>query len=120
MTDEWLEFSAQRGNDLRQKATMLGGAGSGTVFPGLSGGCKWCGCASRWLEAYEARGIYGDKVVPTVMLEATHTEALVGGVKLIESRSVGPLNRVTFQKTVSLEQLKQFAAPATDSGKDEL
>jgi hypothetical protein len=42
VSDEFLEFSAQRGNDLRESGTMLGGsAGQVTVFPGLKGGCKW-------------------------------------------------------------------------------
>lgn len=50
VTEEFLTFSAKQGNDLR------------TV--GLKGGCKWCLCATRWKEAYEARGREGDKIVP--------------------------------------------------------
>ncbi|KAL0264325.1 hypothetical protein SLS55_000273 [Diplodia seriata] len=50
VTDEFLEFSASRGNDLR------------TV--GLAGGCKWCLCASRWKEALDARKNDQDPVVP--------------------------------------------------------
>ncbi|KAF2222502.1 hypothetical protein BDZ85DRAFT_263767 [Elsinoe ampelina] len=64
VTDEFLDFSASRGNDLR------------TV--GLKGGCKWCLCASRWLEAFEAKGgdPRGEKIVPKVYLEATNESAL--------------------------------------------
>lgn len=50
LTEEFLTFSAQQGNDLRQI--------------GLKGGCKWCLCASRWREAFEARKGDDDKVVP--------------------------------------------------------
>lgn len=50
VTDEFLKFSADQGNDLR------------TI--GLKGGCKWCLCASRWKEAFDARGKEGDKIVP--------------------------------------------------------
>lgn len=50
VSDEFLKFSAERGNDLRQI--------------GLKGGCKWCLCVSRWKEAFDARGKEGDKIVP--------------------------------------------------------
>ena len=50
VTEEFLTFSAQQGNDLRQI--------------GLKGGCKWCLCASRWREAFEARKGDDDRVVP--------------------------------------------------------
>ena len=50
MTNEFLDFSASRGNDLR------------TV--GLTEGCKWCLCASRWKEAFLARRGDDDRVVP--------------------------------------------------------
>ncbi|KAK3713375.1 hypothetical protein LTR37_008567 [Vermiconidia calcicola] len=65
MTDEFLEFSARQGNDLR-------------VIPGMKGGCKWCLCASRWLEAFDARGREkdGEKIVPKIFLNATNEKAL--------------------------------------------
>jgi hypothetical protein len=50
VSDEFLKFSAERGNDLRQI--------------GLKGGCKWCLCVTRWKEAFDARGKEGDKIVP--------------------------------------------------------
>jgi uncharacterized protein (DUF2237 family) len=53
LTDEFLDFSATRGNDLR-------------LIPGMRGGCKWCLCAGRWREALEAfrEGRLGREGVP--------------------------------------------------------
>ena len=51
VTDEFLDFSASRGNDLRQ-------------IPGMKGGCKWCLCTNRWKEAVDARKSDDDPVVP--------------------------------------------------------
>ncbi|KAI9805834.1 MAG: hypothetical protein M1825_000448 [Sarcosagium campestre] len=62
VTDEFLAFSASRGNDLR------------TI--GLTGGCKWCLCVTRWKEAFNARSDDRDPVVPRVFLHATHQKAL--------------------------------------------
>lgn len=44
----------------------------------MKGGCKWCLCASRWLEAFEAKGREkdGDKIVPKIWLSATNEKAL--------------------------------------------
>ena len=65
VTEEFLDFTAKQGNDLRP-------------IPGMKGGCKWCLCASRWLEAFQARerDPNGDKIVPKVFLEATNEKAL--------------------------------------------
>jgi len=63
MTREFLEFERQRGNDL---VTPMPAA----QFPGLSPGDRWCVCAGRWREAFDAG------VAPPVVLEATHEEAL--------------------------------------------
>jgi uncharacterized protein (DUF2237 family) len=60
MTAEFLAFSRQRGNDL---STPRPG------FAGLRPGDRWCVCAARWKEAYDAG------VAPPVYLEATHEEA---------------------------------------------
>ncbi|KAI0018197.1 hypothetical protein F4780DRAFT_752419 [Xylariomycetidae sp. FL0641] len=64
VTDEFLDFSASRGNDLR------------TV--GLKGGCRWCLCTARWLEAYQAHraGKVTNLGVPRVDLDATEDSAL--------------------------------------------
>ena len=65
VTEEFLDFSAKQGNDLRSIGSM-------------KGGCKWCLCASRWLEAFEARGREkdGDKIVPKIWLNATNEKDL--------------------------------------------
>ncbi len=63
MTDEFLRFSASRGNDLTTPNQFLG-------FPGLTAGDRWCLCILRWKEALEAG------VAPPVVLEATHISAL--------------------------------------------
>jgi uncharacterized protein len=63
VTQEFLEFSKARGNDLITPMTMYG-------FPGLKPGDRWCLCASRWAEALEANA------APPVVLEATHAAAL--------------------------------------------
>ncbi len=63
MTAEFLEFSRQRGNDLSTPRPEFG-------FPGLGPGDRWCLCAARFLEAYEAGQ------APRVKLTATHRRAL--------------------------------------------
>ena len=63
MTDEVLEFSGNRGNDLSTPQPAYG-------FPGLKAGDKWCLCASRWREAWEAGK------APRVVLLSTHHRTL--------------------------------------------
>ncbi len=63
MTEEFLAFSLQAGNDLSTPHPEWG-------FTGLRPGDRWCVCALRWLEAYEAG------VVAPVVLGATHELAL--------------------------------------------
>lgn len=63
MTDEFLEFSKSRGNDLSTPRPEYG-------FAGLRAGDSWCLCASRWAEAKEAGS------APSVILEATHARSL--------------------------------------------
>jgi uncharacterized protein (DUF2237 family) len=63
MTQEFLEFSRSRGNDLMSPSPMM-------QFPGLKPGDRWCLCAARWKEALQAG------VAPPVVLEATHISAL--------------------------------------------
>ena len=104
VTEEFLDFSAKQGNDLRP-------------IPGMKGGCKWCLCVSRyvdcrlrlcgehrmssrlgltlrpyrWREAFDAHKDHplGASIVPKIFLNATNEKAL---------------------KKVSLDELKQFAA----------
>ncbi len=63
VTDEFLAFSKDAGNDL---STPMPEAD----FPGLIAGDQWCLCALRWQEALE------DNAAPKVILEATHESAL--------------------------------------------
>lgn len=63
VSEEFLEFTKSRGNDLSTPVPM-------SNFPGLKPGDRWCLCASRWQEALEAG------VAPAVILSATHTSAL--------------------------------------------
>nr|WP_277989874.1 DUF2237 domain-containing protein [Phormidium pseudopriestleyi] len=63
VTEEFLTFSKQRGNDLTSPVPMFN-------FPGLKPGDRWCLCASRWKEALDAG------VAPPIVLGATHASAL--------------------------------------------
>ena len=63
MTDEFLNFSASRGNNLITPMPYY-------QFPGLKAGDKWCLCVSRWIEA-EKEG-----KAPKLILEATHEKTL--------------------------------------------
>ncbi len=63
MTNEFLKFSQSRGNDLSTPRPEFG-------FAGLRAGDRWCLCAARWLEAYQA-----DKA-PDVVLAATNIATL--------------------------------------------
>lgn len=81
LTDPFLDFTASRGNNLRSI--------------GLTAGCKWCLCASRWKEAMEHASSQSEpdgikeSIVPKVHLHATHEKAL---------------------DVVKMEDLKKFAA----------
>ena len=63
MTEEFLDFSRETGNDLSTPRPEWG-------FPGLQPDDRWCVCASRWLEAHDAG------VAAPVVLGATHERAL--------------------------------------------
>jgi uncharacterized protein (DUF2237 family) len=63
LTQPFLDYSKAQGNDLVTPRPEFG-------FPGLRAGDRWCVCASRWLEAYDAG------VAPQVVLAATHERAL--------------------------------------------
>lgn len=62
-TAEFLEFSKRAGNDLSTPRPEF-------AFPGVKPGDRWCVCAARWLEAYEAG------VAAPVILAATEESAL--------------------------------------------
>lgn len=63
VTQEFLEYSRFKGNDLSTAIPDFG-------FPGLKSGDRWCLCAARWLQAYE------DKMAPRVFLQRTHKKSL--------------------------------------------
>jgi uncharacterized protein len=63
VTEAFLAYSKSVGNDLT--TPVPGGS-----FPGLKPGDRWCLCAARWKDAFEAG------VAPTVYLESTHVKAL--------------------------------------------
>jgi uncharacterized protein (DUF2237 family) len=63
LTAEFLAFSKQMGNDLITPRPEWG-------FPGLKPGDRWCVCAPRWKEAYDAG------FAAPVILEACHHGAL--------------------------------------------
>ncbi len=63
ITEDFLIFSKSQGNDLSTPRPELD-------FPGLKEGDRWCLCALRWKEAYDAG------VAPRVFLESCHLQAL--------------------------------------------
>ena len=63
LTEPFLTFTRSRGNDLSTPRPDYN-------FPGLNPGDRWCLCALRWREAYDAG------VAPPVLLACTHERAL--------------------------------------------
>ena len=63
ITDEFLKFSASKGNDLITPIPLY-------QFPGLKEGDRWCLCVTRWIEAEKAGK------APKIILEATHEKTL--------------------------------------------
>ena len=64
MTDLFLQFTLAMGNDLISPYPA-------SNFPGLKPGDRWCLCASRWKQAFDAG------FAPPVILEATQEKALL-------------------------------------------
>ena len=63
VTEDFLVFSKQAGNDLSTPNPMFG-------FDGLKPGDNWCICVERWKQALDA-----GQACP-ILLEATHISAL--------------------------------------------
>lgn len=63
VSQEFLEFQLRMGNDLISPQPQY-------RFAGLKPGDRWCVCAARWMEAFEAG------VAPMVYLEGTNESAL--------------------------------------------
>ena len=64
LTDDFLEFTKARGNDLSTPRPEFG-------FPGLNAGDRWCLCAARWREAFQAGK------APRVVLNSTNEACLL-------------------------------------------
>ena len=63
MDKEFLQFSLHQGNDLITPVEDFD-------FPGLKPGDRWCLCANRWLEAFEAG------FAPHIIARATNIKTL--------------------------------------------
>ena len=63
VTDEFLEFTKSKGNDLSTPRPEY-------QFPGLTAGDGWCLCAMRWKEAHDAGA------APPLKPESAHEKAL--------------------------------------------
>jgi hypothetical protein len=63
MTEDFLEFSKSKGNDLSTPRPEFN-------FPGLKEGDSWCLCAERWVEAYEV------SVAPKLYIKRTNLRTL--------------------------------------------
>ncbi len=63
MTEEFLEFTKSKGNDLSSPIPAY-------QFPGLKPGDKWCLCVLRWIEAEKAG------CAPHIILKGTDSNAL--------------------------------------------
>lgn len=63
ITDDFLEFTKQQGNDLSTPRPEY-------QFPGLKAGDAWCLCALRWKEAHE------NGVAPLIKPQSTHEKTL--------------------------------------------
>ena len=76
VTDEFLEFSKARGNDLKTPRPDLN-------FQGLKEGDSWCLCANRWLEAYQ------NGAAPKIKLRSTNIKALdVISLEILKANAV--------------------------------
>ena len=83
LTNEFLEFSFQRGNDLITPQPQYN-------FPGLKQGDRWCLCVLRWKEALEAG------VAPLVVLEATHEMTLeFVSLEDLQDHALSEINKIT-------------------------
>jgi uncharacterized protein (DUF2237 family) len=76
VTAEFLQFSESAGNDLSTPRPQFD-------FPGLKPGDRWCLCAARWLEAYNA------DCAPRVLVQSTHEAALqIVPLKILTSMAI--------------------------------
>ena len=77
VTDDFLNFSKSKGNDLITPHIQFD-------FPGLKAGDRWCLCAARWKEAFDAGH------APPVVLDATAAKAVtITTLDALKSRELG-------------------------------
>ncbi len=89
ITETFLAFSSSRGNDLATPRPEFG-------FPGLREGDRWCLCAARWKEAWEAG------CAPRVILASTHLSVLqTVPFKVLEEYAIVPPPRRNTGRTVT-------------------
>lgn len=74
LTDEFLEFSRDRGNDLITPNSQYN-------FLGLNAGDNWCLCALRWKQAYDCAEDpecfdISSENVPKIIEDSTHIKTL--------------------------------------------
>ena len=76
LTDEFLQFSKQQGNDLSTPNPQFD-------FPGLQAGDCWCLCATRWLQAYKTGK------APKVYTRSTHFRTMeVVDIKILKAHAL--------------------------------
>jgi len=76
VSDEFLQFSLARGNDLITPRPEY-------CFPGLVAGDQWCLCINRWVEAAQA------DCAPLIKLESTNIKALeIVPLNVLEQSSI--------------------------------
>lgn len=92
VTQAFLDFSLRKGNDLITPRPEY-------RFAGLKAGDRWCLCALRWKEAFDAG------VAPPVYLECTHERALEF-VTLAQLKSADTQNHCDFFLSGTSKKLK--------------
>mmetsp|Transcript_8861 Transcript_8861/g.17633 ORF Transcript_8861/g.17633 Transcript_8861/m.17633 type:complete len:218 (-) Transcript_8861:27-680(-) len=101
VTEEFLSFSKSVGNDLSTPMPEY-------LFPGLKEGDRWCLCAQRWAQAYNAGK------APKLFLQSTHEKTLdfipfdvmkIFAIDAEESASV--INKLDLQRSQLNEILKK-------------
>jgi uncharacterized protein (DUF2237 family) len=93
MTDKFLQFTKEKGNDLITPNNR---------FPGLKSGDKWCLCARRWEEARKAGA------APPVDVSATDKSALKFNKRNTYLKYKLPTNQYTRKRGGSRGTRKQF------------
>ena len=91
VTDEFLKYSRENGNDLSTPHPEWG-------FPGLTDGDRWCVCAARWKEACDAG------FAAPVYLAATHEAVL----EIVETVSLDGFELTPTGSPVYLREINEY------------